>query len=361
MVVSEAKKYCLVFPEGKGILGGWALLAEKLRSPRVLTHDEPKGVFDFFRTESRVGAPEGKAKNSYVDTVKSRVRRLGKAVWLQLGEKDVLSGRELLDRCLVGRWGESPLPAPNLFALGSWGRSHWNPKRGVKFVRLGSPFIKIEFENKAEVEKVLLRRLHCFKETFLYLERWNPKVGCFQNCEQVKEAWVRVVGLPLHFWSREVFRKIREGCGGFVTVDEDIVAFKELQWARILVKSKGLEWPTSLQVVVGSSCFSIQLWWEVQPRVSKVAPMFRSGMGKEQEVRDDGGGGSRTDCNVEQVQTQWQSAKVVVSCEVEEACRKKDKEATTFDFVSARGAEDEGVKGRVSSDWEEVSTEGPLA
>ena len=80
MVVSEAKKYCLVFPEGKGILGGWALLAEKLRSPRVLTHDEPKGVFDFFRTESRVGAPEGKAKNSYSDAVKSRARRLGKAM-----------------------------------------------------------------------------------------------------------------------------------------------------------------------------------------------------------------------------------------------------------------------------------------
>ena len=64
---------------------------------------------------------------------------------------------------------------------------------------------------------------------------------------------------------------------------------------------------------------------------------------------------------MEQVQTQWQSAKVVVSCEVEEACRKKDKEATTFDFVSARGAEDERVKGRVSSNWEEVSVDGPLA
>ena len=68
---------------------------------------------------------------------------------------------------------------------------------------------------------------------------------------------------------------------------------------RILVKSEGLEWPSSLQVVVGSSCFVIQLWWEVQPRVSEVAPMFRSGIGKEQEVRDDGGGGSCTDCNME--------------------------------------------------------------
>ena len=62
------------------------------------------------------------------------------------------------------------MSAPDLSALGSWGRSHWNLKKGVKFARLGGPFILIEFENKAKVEKVLLRGLCCFKESFLYLE-----------------------------------------------------------------------------------------------------------------------------------------------------------------------------------------------
>ena len=89
--------------------------------------------------------------------------------------------------------------------------------------------------------------------------------------------------------------------GGFVAVDEDTATFKELQWARILVKYEELEWPSSLQVVVDSSCFAIQLWWEVQPRVLEVAMEFKNGMGKEHEVRDDGWGGSRADCNVEQV------------------------------------------------------------
>ena len=88
-------------------------------------------------------------------------------------------------------------------------------------------------------------------------------MGCSQNYERVKKAWVRVVGLLLHFWSREVFKKIWECCGGFVAVDEDTVAFKELQWARLLVKSKGLEWSSFSQVVAGSSCFAIQLWWNV--------------------------------------------------------------------------------------------------
>ena len=32
VVDSETKRYCLVFPEGKGILGGWVLLAESFDS-----------------------------------------------------------------------------------------------------------------------------------------------------------------------------------------------------------------------------------------------------------------------------------------------------------------------------------------
>ena len=83
----------------------------------------------------------------------------------------MLSLRELLDRCQVGRWGVSLVSAPNLFTLGTWGRSHWNLKGGVKFARLGAPFILIEFENKAEAKKVLLKGLRCFKESFLHLVR----------------------------------------------------------------------------------------------------------------------------------------------------------------------------------------------
>ena len=116
------------------------------------------------------------------------------------------------------------------------------------------------------------------------------------------------------------------------------------------MKFEGLEWPSSLQVVVDSSCFAIQLWWEVQPRVLEVAMEFKNGVGKEREVRDDGGGGSRADCNVEQVQTHWQATKMVVACIIGEAYCRKDREAATFDFVSTRGADNEAVRGRVYSD-----------
>ena len=50
---------------------------------------------------------------------------------------------------------------------------------------------------------------------------------------------MRIVGLPFHFWSREVFKRIGESCEGFVAVDEETTFFSQLQWARILVRTTG--------------------------------------------------------------------------------------------------------------------------
>ena len=36
---------------------------------------------------------------------------------------------------------------------------------------------------------------------------------------------MEVVGLPLHLWSREVFKSIGESCGGFIVVDEETTFF----------------------------------------------------------------------------------------------------------------------------------------
>ena len=52
---------------------------------------------------------------------------------------------------------------------------------------------------------------------------------------------MRVVGLSLQMWSREVFKKIGDGCRGLIAVNEDTAFFSKLQWARILVKLVGKE------------------------------------------------------------------------------------------------------------------------
>ena len=45
-------------------------------------------------------------------------------------------------------------------------------------------------------------------------------------------------------------------------MDEDTASLSQLQWAKILVKLDGKDFPSTLQVVVDSLSFSLQLWWK---------------------------------------------------------------------------------------------------
>lgn len=89
-----------------------------------------------------------------------------------------------------------------------------------------------------------------------------------------------------------MFKKIGDCCGGFNGVDKDARWFYQLQLARILVKTEGKDLPKTLHLVVGSSCFSIRLWWEVLLWVSVVVPMRSFCRSELEKVRDGVGAGS---------------------------------------------------------------------
>ncbi|RVW64331.1 hypothetical protein CK203_047013 [Vitis vinifera] len=189
----------------------------------------------------------GKKEKSYVEVVNTReVPREKKA---RGGSVDSTGRRRCGKRkgvfgpLLGWELGRDGVMDSNLRDMEKWGKHHWKLQGGMRIARMGG----------------------------------------FSR-EQVKEVWVRVMGLPLHLWSREVFKKIGDCCGGFVAVDESTGALKELQWARILVKLEGIEGPSSLQVVIGTTCYAIQLWWEMLPRVTDVIPASRFGTGKKLEM-----------------------------------------------------------------------------
>ena len=84
---------------------------------------------------------------------------------------------------------------------------------GLKISKLGGALVLFEFENKCEADLVLLRGNRQFKEREFHLQRWGPEVRCFCNGSHAKEVWVRVVGLPLHFWSRGSSRGLGRAVG----------------------------------------------------------------------------------------------------------------------------------------------------
>ena len=126
---------------------------------------------------------------------------------------------EGLGRCLVGRWDDGSVVETELLSVRKWGERSWNIKNGMKVLSMGGPFMLLEFEDEEEVERALKRGMRRFKDKVMLLERWSEEAGCLKVGNQAEEVWVRVVGLPLHCWSEEMFKRIGDCCGGFVEVD----------------------------------------------------------------------------------------------------------------------------------------------
>ncbi|RVW38063.1 hypothetical protein CK203_097261 [Vitis vinifera] len=261
----EAKRFCLIFPEGKRLSGGWNTLAEKLREVGVAPF---RGVKDPLSLEVLKKEKEPDQR-TYADVVNLRLGRLGDKV-------------------------ENHPPA--LVFLKNWAVHAWLLKGKLDIAVMGGGLLLFEFELMSEAERVLARGKRKVLGSVLMMERWHPEVGCFSNGVFAREVWVRVVGLPLHLWNREVFKLIGDGCGGFIAVDNKTESMAELQWARLLVKSVGRDTPSSVQIADEMGCFSVQLWWESPPWFSQVVPEG-SALGKGDAVAVEvAGSGSREEC-----------------------------------------------------------------
>ena len=124
----EGKKHWLVFPEGRGVINGWCILAEKIRglgfkprqekSPRgTATLDQLKMGEKSTSISKNIGLCVGKsALKDVVEGGKSGIN----AVWVDVG--DCIHGKALgsLEFCLIGKWKTQPVPYPRSGELETW-------------------------------------------------------------------------------------------------------------------------------------------------------------------------------------------------------------------------------------------------
>ena len=73
----------------------------------------------------------------------------------------------------------------------------------------------------------------------------------------MEEVWIRVVGLPLHQWSREVLKMIGDNCGGYMAFDKETTLRIEVLWARILVKNVEMTKPSVINILEGARSFEV--------------------------------------------------------------------------------------------------------
>ena len=108
----EGKRFSLVFPEGRGVVGGWKLLAGKLRSLG----------FSLTQRGEESKASGGK-EYSIVEVETSSSVEIRNAVWLEIEKKVIVSNEEVLKGSLGDLGGGDSLTHPLTSSLLSPGLS----------------------------------------------------------------------------------------------------------------------------------------------------------------------------------------------------------------------------------------------
>ncbi|KAG5595242.1 hypothetical protein H5410_036474 [Solanum commersonii] len=157
----------------------------------------------------------------------------------------------LLGRCLVGYCREESKKGPTLAEIRRWSTITWKKVFGLNIYELYDEMFLFEFPNRYMVEQTIHGQWR-WKNYRFHLEWWKPTLRCIPRAATVEKIWVRAVGIPLHLWSKEVFKEIGEICGGWV--------------ARILVSNDGSSIPREVAISRNSVKYHFPIWAECKPR-----------------------------------------------------------------------------------------------
>ena len=74
-----------------------------------------------------------------------------------------------------------------------------------------------------------------FEKAPVLLKRWSPLFDSETEKIGVGPVWIRLLGLPLQYWSEDIFRRIGNSLGTYMESDKSYITTGMMAYARILV------------------------------------------------------------------------------------------------------------------------------
>ena len=253
----EKIRYSICIPKSKGEKGGWASMVESLRN------------VGFWFDNKENNQEERATGKSYVEVAKGLRSRDVTRVRVEVKVEEIRSNLSRLEHCLVGKWNPSSAQEEDLERLGWSVASAWGLKGKLGLARLGKGRVLLECEFEEEARNVLASGKRSVGGLQMGLERWSPKSGCSTEGEARNEAWVKILGIPISLWVPTILRRVGEACGGFLGFESQTKRMKELEWARVLIKTNGDELSSSLEIGVEGETYALSLWWEISSSLRK--------------------------------------------------------------------------------------------
>ena len=128
-------------------------------------------------------------------------------IWLDISECILKGDLGLLKHGVVGNWKSQPATDLLLIEVEAWAKRAWRLKGRFFIHPLNQNHFFLGFDSSEEANWVMENGSRIFRGEVMQLEWWTPSTGCTGRKGQEPEAWVRVVGLPLHLWTGEILKK----------------------------------------------------------------------------------------------------------------------------------------------------------
>ena len=122
-------------------------------------------------------------------------------IWLDISACILKGDLGLLKYGVVGSWKSQPATDLLLTEVEACAKRAWRLKGRIFFHSLSHNLFFLGFDSSEEANWVMENGSGIFRGEVMQLEWWNPSTGCTGRKGQESEAWIRVVGLPLHLWT----------------------------------------------------------------------------------------------------------------------------------------------------------------
>ncbi|KAF8050046.1 hypothetical protein N665_2060s0001 [Sinapis alba] len=93
----------------------------------------------------------------------------------------------------------------------------WNVEGRARGTNLGNGRFQFDFDKEEDLLMVLNKRPCHFNHWIFALERWEPSTS--ENFPNTIPFWIKITGVPVHFWNDDTFSEIAKALGKLEAID----------------------------------------------------------------------------------------------------------------------------------------------
>ncbi|GAY69345.1 hypothetical protein CUMW_271230 [Citrus unshiu] len=115
-------------------------------------------------------------------------------------------------------------------------KSIWSATKGFTVVDLAQDYYLVRFSNERDVEYALTEGPWTVMGQYLIVQQWSPSFDVASNKIEKIVAWIRLAEMNIHFYHKNIIRRLGEIVGPVVKIDHKTVEAQRGKFARSAVE-----------------------------------------------------------------------------------------------------------------------------